>query len=424
MQPEHPCGAVAAGEDGGVRGAVDLRQGDQHRRLDGAQALRAIRPFVQRLELQRLRRNVRNIQAREHRDRALAVVIGRAADEAEPGEGDQRVDFAREIGVHRGPRVETAGEDRDHAVPGRLEGADDMVVMRGVGGEHIAAQEHDTDRAARAAMRQVGGIGGDPVVRQVGVVEPHIGILDRQCGLDAVPVGTVGIARDQEADQPFDIVVGAAQPILHRQEPGAQILRLAGQELQDLGQAAQHLHLPRAGRPFLLGGLELLQERHRPGGRARHVELAHLGELHDGLIGDDADHRVAMVAAGLQVGQDRLDMLFEEDHRGDDDIRPRDVGARGGKCCGILAPLGGRMDRDLQAGEIVRQPRRDARGRAGRMAVQRHQRDPVGPMDHVIAQNGPSLRRGCRRRSRRGPGRWRRPRCCGVPCRARRTGSS
>ena len=55
-----------------------------------------------------------------------------------------------------------------------------------------------------------------------------------------------GIAIDQRPDHRDDILFRSCQPVLQREEIGAHILRGAGDEAQDLGQAAQHLHLPRA----------------------------------------------------------------------------------------------------------------------------------------------------------------------------------
>jgi hypothetical protein len=49
-------------EDGRVRRAVDLRQGDQHRGLDRAKPAFRRGPLAQRLELQRMRGDVGHVE--------------------------------------------------------------------------------------------------------------------------------------------------------------------------------------------------------------------------------------------------------------------------------------------------------------------------------------------------------------------------
>jgi hypothetical protein len=50
------------------------------------------RPLTQRLELQRMRGDVGHVEALQHLDRGIAVVVGGPADQAEPGQRDHRVD--------------------------------------------------------------------------------------------------------------------------------------------------------------------------------------------------------------------------------------------------------------------------------------------------------------------------------------------
>jgi hypothetical protein len=236
-----------------------------------------------------------------------------------------------------------------------------------------------------------------PLPRQVRVVEPDLGVVDRRLRLDLVPCPVRGIARDEVADHLAHVVVRPPQPVLHGQEVGAQVLRLAGQEPQDLRQPPQHPHLPLArGRPRGLG-LELLQDRHDPRGGLAHVEVAHLGEIDDLPVGDHPHHRVAMGAARLEVGQDRRDMLFKEQQVRHDDVgmahrilRPRQSGR-------VLGPFGRGQDFDAQTREILGQRRGDARGGAGRMGIEREDHDPVAGDVAIIAHSGPLPRRGSRR---------------------------
>jgi hypothetical protein len=71
---------------------------------------------------------------------------------------------------------------------------------------------------------------------------------------------------------------------------------------------------------------QLLQQRHQAAGRRRHVELAHAGELGHLAGAHGADHGVAVVAARLQHRQQRLEVVFQEQHGDDDDVALRDVG--------------------------------------------------------------------------------------------------
>jgi hypothetical protein len=97
--------------------------------------------------------------------------------------------------------------------------------------------------------------------------------------------------------------------------------------------------------------------------------------MHDLRVGDDADHGVARVAAGLQIGQDRLHMLFEEQKIGDDDVGMADRVAGGFQRLRVLAPFGGGMDGDRQpreiAGQIFGGPRRGPRRMANRASRSR-----------------------------------------------------
>jgi hypothetical protein len=139
-------------------------------------------------------------------------------------------------------------------------------------------------------------------------------------------------------------------------------------KLQDLRQPPQDLHLAFArGGPLGLG-LELLQDRHDARGGAPHVEVAHLREVHDLGVGDHAHHRVAMRAAGFEVGQDRGDVLLEEEQVRDHDVGVPDRVLRAVERARGFGPFGGGKDFDGQTREILGQRRRDTRGRTRRNA--------------------------------------------------------
>ncbi len=117
-------GAMPAGEDRGVGGAVDLRQGHQHRRLDRAETACAGRPLAEGLELERVGGDVRHVEGGEDVGGGTAVVVGGSADEAEAGEGDEGVDLCAggvaEVGLDGRARVEAGGEGRDDAQAARF----------------------------------------------------------------------------------------------------------------------------------------------------------------------------------------------------------------------------------------------------------------------------------------------------------------
>ena len=395
--------AVAAGEDGGAGGAVDLGQGHEHGGLDRPEPLRAPRPLAQRLELQRLGVEVGHVERAQRRGRALGVVVGRAADEVEARERHQRVDAggAAEVGVDRGARVEAAREGRQDAQALGLQRADHRVVMRGVRGQDVGAQHHEADGGGGALDGgKLRGVGGDAPARQVGVVEAGLGVLDGGCGAGLAPGGHARVARHQRADHVLDVVVRPAEPVLHREEPLAQVLRAARHQLEDPRDPAQHLHLARARAGLALGlRLELLEERHRARGGLRHVQIAHPREPHDLGVGDDANDGVAMLAPRGEVGQHGADVLLQEEDADDQDVGRGDRLARGVERARRLGPFGGGVDRKREAGEGGAQARGHARGRAGGVPVERHDDDVVGGVrgrERLSAHSGPSPRRGCR----------------------------
>ncbi len=231
--------------------------------------------------------------------------------------------------------------------------------------------------------------------------QADVGILDRGRRLAAAPVAAP-VARDQRAQHRLDVLVGAAEPVLHRQEPGTQVLRLAGHEAQQLRQPAQRLHLSSArGRLSAAAAAQLLHQLHDARGGLGHVQIAHARQLHDGAVGDQPDHRVAMRAPRLQRRADRLHMLLEKQQVRDHDVALRHRVLRGAQGLGVLAPFGGGVDLDREAGELGAHPGGGAGGGAGGVLVQRDDHDTIGDRLHgrrvqhgcVIEHNAPSPRR-------------------------------
>ena len=384
--------AGAPAEHRGAGGAVDLGDRDHDRRLDRRQPARAAAPFLKRLELQRMGGDIGHVQPRQDVGGGAAVIIGRPADQAEPGQRHHRVHHRRAI-LHEEPldrraRVQPAGEGRDHPQAARLQRRDGAVIVARVARQDVGAHHQQADRAVVARLRQRLGAFGH-AARQFGVIDAGLGILQRRLRLDGAPAA---IAADQIAQHVGDVVVGTGQKILHRQEIGAQVLGLAGDVFQDLGQAAQHLHLARAGRSARLGlAAQPLQERQRPGLLHAHVELAdpgqldHLGRRHHG------DQPLAVVASRFQRRQDRLDVLVEKHHRDHDQIGLRHRRAAAVERAGQPRPFRRGVQAHLDPGALGVERRLRARHRRAQMAVERDDGDAhrAGLGQVLSAHNGP-----------------------------------
>ena len=208
----------------------------------------------------------------------------------------------------------------------------------------------------------------------------------KRAGLSQMALAS-GAAVDHMPHEIEHVLVGTTQPVLQRDEVGPHVLRSAGDEAQHLRQAAQHLHLRGTAGGWLVLALlaptaKLLEQRHRAAGRLAHVEVAQPGEAGDLGRRGHADHRVAMVAACLQRGQDRQEMVLQEQHAGDHDVGRLDVGdaARGG---GVVPGIfGRRMQREVQAGKLAAQAGPGPLDRAGKVGVHRHDGQPQGHAGH------------------------------------------
>ena len=255
--------------------------------------------------------------------------------------------------------------------------------MRGVVGEHIGAHHQKTDRAGLALATGGplidGKIVGHPVF-QLRMIKPDIGIDRRIGGLDDGAqhfARTLGVARDQEPDQVGDVVVGPGQHVLHGQEIGAHILRLAGNEAQQLGDLPQHLHLARTRRTGLrLLAAQALQEPEHAAGRVGHVELAQLRQLDDFGRRQRAHGHIVGLARLFQPGLDDLDMVFEKNHVGDHDVGGGNVLARPRHRILVARPFGHRMQAQRQARKLPKQDRPRALDGRSHVAVEGDDGDP------------------------------------------------
>ena len=225
-------------------GAIELRDGDHHRRLDRQQAALRGAPLLERLELDRGHGEVGDIERGERRLGRPGVVIGRPPDQREPGQRHDGVDdgpaLVEEEALHGRSCVEPGGEGRDHAQPARLERGDDAVIVGGVAGQQVGAHQQQTDRAGGSDAGQPFGALGEPP-GQARVVDADLGVVDRQRHLGPAAQRRprpVRIAIDQQPDHVGDVLLRARQPILQGQEVGADVLGRARDETQDPRQAA------------------------------------------------------------------------------------------------------------------------------------------------------------------------------------------
>ena len=230
------------------------------------------------------------------------------------------------------------------------------------------------------------------------MVETDIGILGRggrthpatQCAPRAI-----GIAVDQEAHHPHDIVLRPCQPVLQGEEVGTQVLSGAGNEAQNLRQTPQHAQLPcTSGGTAVLAAAQLLEEGQGPALRALHAQASHAGQADDLGCGHAGNHGIALLAPGLQPRQHLLDVILQEQHGDNDDVPRLDIGAATLPCRRVVGPLGRDVDRQAQAREVARQGVPRAVDRARQMAVEGD--DDDAHRDALSGRSGLWHRRGYR----------------------------
>ena len=152
-----------AAKNHGVRCAVDLGQGHHHRRFDRRQTARGSAPGFEGLELDRVRRMVGHVERAQRVLCGGSIVVGRATDEAEPGQGHQGINaravLVPEEAVDRGAGIQSRREGGDNAQALCFERLDHAVIMGGVSGQHVGAHNKQADRTRVAFAGQTGGIG-------------------------------------------------------------------------------------------------------------------------------------------------------------------------------------------------------------------------------------------------------------------------
>ena len=234
--------------------------------------------------------DIGNIELRESRLGRARIIIGRPADKGEAGERDhcihRRHAIAHEVRVHRRAGIQPRGEYWDHVQPLRLQRINHAVIVARIIRQHVRSQKHQADRALGTWPRQQIGAFHDASLG-ARVIERDFRILDRR--VDLQPAGQClarpgRVAVDQHADHIRDVVRRTGQPVLKRQEIGADVLCGAGDEAQQLRQFPQHLHLAlAAGRRSARLGLaaQLFQQSGNPLGLTGHAELPESRQTHD-----------------------------------------------------------------------------------------------------------------------------------------------
>ena len=234
------------------------------------------------------------------------------------------------------------------------------------------------------------------------MIEPGFGIFFRRLRVQRaaqVSTGPGGIAVDQIANGIDDVGFRPGQPVLHRQEIGADILGNAGDEAKDLRKTAQRAQLLLPCLCLVAGAAQTLHQRDGTGGRLRHVEPVKAGQLDHFCGGHAADDGVTVCPARLQGRQHRADMIFQEQHRSKNHIGRGDVIVGCLKGAGLAVPFRGGMEGEFQARDLAAQHTFGAGNRPAKMGVERNDHDPDGcliPGDALSGHNAPLHHRGCR----------------------------
>ena len=399
--PSRDAAAAAIGD--GRDGTIEFGDGHHHCGLDRRQAGIAGAPGRNGLELQRMGQQIGHIEPGEDFLGRLAVIIGRAANQAETGERDdgihRRHAILHEVFFDGRATVEPGHEGRHDIHAARLHGGDCTIIMASIARQHIAAQKQHAHPTTGLEGRQVRQRLGHPPWH-VRVIEAHLGIFDRRRHLDLarqLSAAARGIPVHQHADHIGDIVRTAGEPVLHAQEIRPHILRGAGDEAQQLGQFAQHTHLARTGgsSPLALIAAQLLQQRHRALRFLTHIELADAGELHHLGAAHQVEHGVTMRTAGSELRQNQLRVVFQEQHGGDHDIGAGNGGVAMRQFPLTACPFISGMNGEFQAGNVPAQHLRGLTCSRTQVAVHRDKHDFHGRR-FISVHNGPSHRRGFR----------------------------
>mmetsp|Transcript_14046 Transcript_14046/g.52677 ORF Transcript_14046/g.52677 Transcript_14046/m.52677 type:complete len:553 (-) Transcript_14046:271-1929(-) len=335
-----PRGTLTAGEDDRLDGTVDFGEGHLQSDLDGVQSELGGLPLFEGLEHQRHGAQVRAIQLLKRLDGLRVILRGRAANESEAREIDDRVDrdlaVEVEVVVDRGREIQPSGVDVDDARATSFELGDEGDVVALVAGVDVRLLQDHADGGSSAHV--------DARAWRVDIVVPFVvlfgglehavrhgmpdALVRDELGLLDGRLVNLGRLVDDELvrqvqDHALDVLGAAAEPVLEAHHERAGILGLVtGQVFQHLRERAQQLQ-----HAFLEGSLVVLALLlHEVGDDALglaqvvHRELPDLVEPHDLRHGGENEHGVEVVALGLDHLDDLVGELLHEDQGPDEHV--------------------------------------------------------------------------------------------------------
>ena len=247
-------GIVAAPtEQAGRDRSVEFGDCDHHRGFERQESEPPLGPGFERLELDRVRGNIGQVEPGQRFHRRLRVIVGRPADQREARQVDDRIDrrlpVLHEEFFDRRACVEPGSEGRNDLQPDSLHRSDHAIVVRGVATQQVGAQHQQADPPMRALQTRQQARAFRNQLVGARMIYADLGIFLRRVGMGR-PAPCLALASgvpvNQRARHGDHVVVRPGEPVLQRQEIGAHILRGAGDEFEDLGQPAQHLHLASA----------------------------------------------------------------------------------------------------------------------------------------------------------------------------------
>ena len=242
----HAGRAGTASENHRAGGAVEFWNRHHDGALDGQQSPVGGAPLGQGLELHRMRCHVRDIEFCQDLLGGPGVVVSRSTDQGEAGKGHHGVHHnppvVHEVGVNRRARIQARRKRRNDAQAACFQGGNHSVIVVRVARQQVGAQHQHADCAChrggwqwqlRGALRIFSG--------HARVVDAGLRIFNRCRHFGRAPQHGAfpgSAAVNDVAHHVEHVVVRSAQPVLQCHEVRSHVLRGAGNETQQLRQAA------------------------------------------------------------------------------------------------------------------------------------------------------------------------------------------
>mmetsp|Transcript_28419 Transcript_28419/g.47713 ORF Transcript_28419/g.47713 Transcript_28419/m.47713 type:complete len:652 (+) Transcript_28419:1252-3207(+) len=325
---------VAPREDDRLHATVQLGQGHLEGDLHRVQAEGGVHPLLRGLEHQRDGHHVGHVQALQGLHRLRGVLLGRASDERETGEGHDGVHkrLARHgvvVEAVQGAReVQTARENGHNLSTLGLHLLDDSGVVALVAGDQMRALQHEPDHhCVLRELRVLARVVPVQVLLEVlvhargrRVPDPDVGehywLLDLHVHL----LESRHVLLGEHQQEVLQVFGGAAKPVLEGLHEVPRVLGLVGRKvLQHLREGADKLEETVLEAGTALGALLLHEGGHRRLGLPdlRHGEGAELVHLHHLWHGREHQHGVHAVAVGRYHLHNLIGELLDEDEGGD-----------------------------------------------------------------------------------------------------------